>query len=402
MKKCYGSYIVEGKIIYLLRFLEIVFRFFFAFRRLLKPAKLKPFSGGIENIRKILVIEIVGMGDAALATSIIRPLKRRLPESKIVFLGNPAFIPVVEDSFDECIPLSAPWVRKKSKLSWINSGWFRFLKETARLRRQNFDVSIDIRCDFRAGWLSHRIGARRRIGFDFGIGAYFYTDLVAYGKITHRSQEYAKILKHFDFPTAECSPYLISRKESIEPLLQKLNLRRDGYYLIHPGAARRYKIWPADSFARVINILRKTHPQLEPVVIGGAKDLGSLEAIRNLTDSEIKIYQPSISELNSLTGGAKFVICNNTGIMHIAAALGRKVVTFIGPTDELIWSPLGSGHVVLQKSKELECHPCGEEICVRPESPCIELITPQEVISAMEKSAIFKINTHARAAHHEG
>jgi len=389
MKKCYGSYIVEGRIIYLLRFLEIVYRFFFAVRRLIIPAKLKPFPDGTESIKRILIIEIVGMGDAVLATSIIRPLKERFPESKIVFLGNPAFIPVVENSFDECLPLSAPWVRKKSKLSWINPDWIKFLKETALLRRERFDLSVDIRCDFRAAYLSHRIGARRRLGFDFGLGAYFYTDLVPYGNLTHRSQEYAKILEHFDFPTETCSPYLVSGEKNIESILQKLNIIRDNYYLIHPGAARKYKIWPADSFARVINILRKTHPQLQPVLIGGSADLAAMNSIETLTGNQIKIYQPLIGELNALIAGAKFVLCNNTGVMHAAAALGKNVVTFIGPTDELIWSPLGTDHIMLQKSKDLDCHPCGEEICVRPESPCIELITPQEVISALEKSAIF-------------
>lgn len=390
MKKSYGSYIVEGKIIYLLWFLEIVFRFFFAIRGLLIPLKLKPFAADTENIRKILVIEIVGMGDAVLATSVVRPLKERFPDAKIVFLGNPAFIPIVENSFDRCIPLSAPWVRKKSKLSWISPDWIKFLKETALLRRERFDLSIDIRCDFRAAYLSHRIGARHRLGFDFGLGTYFYTDPVPYGKLVHRSHEYAKILEHFDLPTDSCSPYLTTGDSNIESILDKIELEREKYYLIHPGAARKYKIWPADSFARVINVLHKTHPHLQPVLIGGSKDITAMNSIETLTGNQIMTYQPSIGELNALIAGAKFVICNNTGVMHIAAALGKNVVTFIGPTDELIWSPLGSNHLVLQKSKDLECRPCGEEICVRPESPCIELITPQEVISAMEKSALFK------------
>ena len=389
MKKNYGSYIVEGKIIYLLWFLEIIFRYCFALRRLLIPSKLKPFSGETENIRKILVIEIVGMGDAVLATSIVKPLKKRYPDAEIVFLGNPAFTPVVENSFDRCVPLSAPWVRKKSKLSWINKDWIKFLKETALLRRERFDVSIDIRCDFRAAYLSHHVGARHRLGFDFGLGAYFYTDLVPYGKLAHRSQEYAKILEHFNLPTDNCSPYLTAAETDTESILRKLNLIRDGYYLVHPGAARKYKIWPADSFARVINVLRKTHPDLQPVLIGGSKDTAAIDTIKTLTDSQIETYQPQIGELNALIAATKLVLCNNTGVMHLAAALSKNVVTFIGPTDELIWSPLGSNHVVLQQSKNLDCHPCGEEICVRPGSPCIGLITPQEVISALEKSAIF-------------
>ncbi|MBC8277816.1 MAG: glycosyltransferase family 9 protein, partial [FCB group bacterium] len=327
MKKSYGSYIVEGKIIYLLWFLEIVFRFFFAIRGLLIPLKLKPFAADTENIRKILVIEIVGMGDAVLATSVVRPLKERFPDAKIVFLGNPAFIPIVENSFDRCIPLSAPWVRKKSKLSWISPDWIKFLKETALLRRERFDLSIDIRCDFRAAYLSHRIGARHRLGFDFGLGTYFYTDPVPYGKLVHRSHEYAKILEHFDLPTDSCSPYLTTGDSNIESILDKIELEREKYYLIHPGAARKYKIWPADSFARVINVLHKTHPHLQPVLIGGSKDITAMNSIETLTGNQIMTYQPSIGELNALIAGAKFVICNNTGVMHIAAALGKNVVT---------------------------------------------------------------------------
>ena len=381
MKKRYGSYTVDGRIIYLLWFLEIVFRVVFSFFRLFSSSRRDPF---VSENGTILVIEIVGMGDAVLATSIVRPLKKRFPDSKIVFLGNPAFIPVVEKSFDECIPLSAPWVRRTSKWAWMNGEWLRFFKETSRLRKHNFNISIDVRCDFRTAFLSFLIGAKHRTGFDFGLGKYFYTAPVPYGEMVHRSGEYAKILDYFNFSSEECSPFLVPDKQKVEDILHKLNLRAGSYYLIHPGAARKYKIWPLDNIVKVVKALKSTHSELTPVAIGGNGDRDALNYLKNHADNSMIVLTAGIDELNSLVSSCKFVLCNNTGVMHVAVALGRKVVTFIGPTDENIWSPLGSGNIVFQKSADLECYPCGEEVCVRPESPCIEMIHPEEVITAID------------------
>ena len=85
---------------------------------------------------------------------------------------------------------------------------------------------------------------------------------------------------------------------------------------------------------------------------------------------------------------AKTLLCNNTGVMHIAASMGKKAVVFMGPTDERIWSPMGEGHLIFQESIGLECHPCGEEICVRPESPCIALIEPDKAAEAIISSGL--------------
>ncbi len=389
MKKQFGSYTVEGAIIYLLLPIDYILKIFFTIVRLFCKKSVKIFDVPAESIRNILVMEIVGMGDAVLATSIIRPLKVQYTNANITFLGNPKFLSAVSSVFDATIGLEAPWVRKKSKLQWIGGEWRNFFQSCRKLRNEKFDLCFDARCDFRSGWLCYLIGAKHRIGFDYGIGNYFYTETVKYGEIVQRAKDYQKLLNYINISAEKCVPYLvITEAEKSQALsnIKKLGLESEKYYLIHPGAARKYKKYPLMKLSEIIVRLQLAYPGLTPLAIGGNEDAQDLKSLQDLSEGKVSTRFTTIEEAMGLIYFAKTLLCNNTGVMHIAAALGKKTVVFMGPTDERIWSPMGEGHLIFQESMGLECHPCGEEICVRPESPCIDLIEPdkaaQEIISS--------------------
>lgn len=385
MRRQFGSYTVDGKIVLLLLIMDFILKIIFSFFRIFSARKLHTAEIDPSMVKKILIIEIMGLGDAVIASAPVRPLKLKYPNAQISLLGNPAFTPALFNAFDNCFPFSAPWVRKKSKLLWLQ-GWKSFLHDIKIIRRENFDISIDARCDYRSAFLAWLIGAEHRLGFDFGIGKYFYTDAVPYGVIVRRSQDYAKILERLKVDFSNCSPYIynsVDFQQGFAEFKKYYGLIEQEYYLVHPGAARKYKKWPVGFFAEVVNFLLLEHPDVTPIIIGGTEDKDIVLSLWKLTGEKAVIIVPSIEELPALTGGCKFVICNNSGIMHLAAALGKTTVVVQGPTDERIWSPDGFNHLIFQKSTGLDCHPCSEETCVRPKDPCIELVKPPEVIKGI-------------------
>jgi len=395
MKKRFGSYTVEGNILCLLLIIEYLLRIFLGILKLFKKRRGKIKEAAVERIRKILVVEIVGMGDAVIATSIVRPLRSRYTKAKITFLGNPQYMDAVRGAFDATTGLEAPWVRKKSKLRWLQ-GWGGFIQNCRRLRSEKFDLCIDARCDWRSGFLCYLIGAENRIGFDFSIGSYFFTEAVPYGAIVQRAEEYAKILYYLGIDTSLCIPFVRISPQieaNIEVLLTGLGLSKNNYYLVHPGAARKYKKYPLGKLKEIIEGLRGKYPGIKPLVIGGEEDAEDLACLKAISEGELITLTTTIEEAMGLTAFCQTLICNNSGLMHIAAALGKKAVVFIGPTDERIWSPSGEGHLLFQESRGLDCHPCGEEICVRPDSPCIELIEPHSVVAAICRSGILFENS---------
>jgi|GEM_PF-1641783 len=391
MKKQFGSYTVEGAIVYWLLSIDLILKIIFTIIGLFRKKTVKIDNVPAESINNILVIEIVGLGDAVLATSIVRPLRTKFPDAKITFLGNPDFLTAVSSVFDVTIGLEAPWVRKKSKLQWFNRGWIDFFVNCRKLKKQKYDISFDARCDFRSGWLGYLIGAKLRIGFDYGIGKYFYSETVKYREIALRVKDYKKLIEHITSGAVDCFPYIVisdSEKSGAQACLKTFGLKPEQYYLIHPGAARKYKKYPLTKLNEIIRRLHQAYPGLTPLAVGGMEDTGDLHKLMDLSGGKVLSAVTSLEEVMGLIFFAKTLLCNNTGVMHIAAALGKKAVVFMGPTDERIWSPWGEGHLIFQESRGLECHPCGEEICVRPESPCIALIEPGKTAETIISSGL--------------
>ena len=390
MKRQFGSYIVEGRItIFLLLFLDKLLMLLFQVGRFCKKPSQRCAGIPDEQVTAILLIEIVGMGDAVLTTSILRPLKKKYPRAKICLLANSEFYEILSSTFDQTLPLKAPWVRKKRKIQWLSGNWVKFLRQVFSLRKQKFDISIDCRCDFRTSFLAYLINSRRRIGFDYGIARYFYTETVAYGEICRRSHEYCKIVQYLQADASECRTLIKLNPEFRVKFAQKLtgsDISAGKYYLLHIGTARRYKKWPLKFFAELVDEIVKSLPEYTPVAFGSEADRPDIAALREMTDKKVLEINISVGEIPYLINAAKFIVCNNTGVLHIADALSIPAITFIGPTDERIWSPCNSNHLIFQESRNLDCYPCGEEICVRPETPCIGLIHPKSVMERIIKT----------------
>jgi len=145
------------------------------------------------------------------------------------------------------------------------------------------------------------------------------------------------------------------------------------------GPAKR---WPAESFLAVAKHFVEKH-RAKIVLLGATGDAAIAEEIaKQLPDAENRAGKTSLAEFMAALASARLVICNDSGAMHVASALGTPTVTIFGSTEPLLTGPLGTRTQVLRH--HVPCSPCFLRECPI-DFACMKKITPEMVIAAAEK-----------------
>jgi 3-deoxy-D-manno-octulosonic-acid transferase/heptosyltransferase-1 len=151
----------------------------------------------------------------------------------------------------------------------------------------------------------------------------------------------------------------------------------EGLIAISPSARWATKLWGYDKFAELIRRL----PSERVVLTGSAGEREQIDKIaqgrRNLAG------QTDLFQLAELYRRCVVVITNDSGPMHLAAAVGTPVVAIFGPTDPALTGPYGEQHVVLRAG--IPCSPCFKDYCTnRVRMECMKLVTVEQVLKATE------------------
>jgi len=153
---------------------------------------------------------------------------------------------------------------------------------------------------------------------------------------------------------------------------------------IHPGSGSPLKNWPIDSFANLIFQLIKGN-KWKPFLIEGPADGEIIFRIRDLMGKETPeaIKCPDLLLLSSFLLSSQLYLGNDSGVTHLAAALGCPTIALFGPSHPEIWAPRGDSVRVLWK--ELPCSPCHlKKNIVCDKNICMESIGVKEVLDMMD------------------
>jgi len=154
---------------------------------------------------------------------------------------------------------------------------------------------------------------------------------------------------------------------------------------MHPGSGSRKKVWPSDGYLELVNILKQHRPSKVVVVLGPAEGPEIRKAFEpENTGTTLLVKGLSLIQLASVMEGCRLFIGNDSGISHLAAALGIPTVAIFGPTDPRVWSPKGKRGVVV--SRRIPCSPCPQErffLCRHLE--CLRGIRVEDVLGGIEK-----------------
>ncbi|MFH0855114.1 MAG: glycosyltransferase family 9 protein [Candidatus Omnitrophota bacterium] len=354
----------------------VIERFFS--RRNRKPA-------GLSGLKKALIVEIWGIGDLAMMTSVIGPLRKSFPEASFDLLCKPLARNILagQGFFSEFICFDFPWTRFHGKYRIWNWDWLGIIRLIMRLRKARYDLIIDARGDPRNNLLSFLINARRRLGYDWSGGGIFLTDVLGLDyRDKHRVEAWLNILDYLKLDISEARPKLCvtqkSRKQA-EELLNGFGITKENLLVgIHPGARIKTRRWDIKKFARVAEYARDKY---KARIIVFVEPQGYGEDIP--IEGDFLKLKCSLDNLAAVIKRLNLLVCNDGGPMHIAAALEVPVIGVFGPTNPVKFGPYSDNSTVIIDNS-FSCRPCFD-YCSYPEALCLAGIDAREVMAKMDK-----------------
>jgi len=333
---------------------------------------------------KILILKPSSLGDVVQALPVLRLLKRHLPASEIYWWIDSNLAPLLEGDPD--LAGVVPFARRR----WATPRhWPEIWRSIRWLRQQAFDWVIDLQCLMRSGAFAWLTNGKLLIGLDEPReGARGFYDLIVRrpSALTHAVDWYLSVLPLLGVPADGEFQWLPERPGLAESVRRKWPVERAKWIIIQPGARWLNKRWPAESYAEVVRRLAATNLEFQFVILGGEEDRPLGEVIarvdgRRCLDLTGRISLPEMVEWIRLS---KLMVTNDTGPMHVAAALGTPVVALFGPTEPRRTGPYRQlEHVV---RLELPCVPCLKPRCAYAKPlECLRAISPAAVVDAVQR-----------------
>jgi heptosyltransferase-2 len=337
----------------------------------------------IKRPQHILVIAPAWIGDMVMAQTLFKLLKSNSPDIIIDVLAPRWTLPLVE---------RMPEINK-GILFPLDHGQLKLAKRYAlakQLRRSAYDQAIVLPGSFKSALTALWAKIPLRTGW---VGEWRYgllNDIRSTKKqLPLLIQQYLALglSKASPLPQdlASYYPSLQILKENQQRLLKQLNLTHEKPILaLCPGAEYgASKRWPTHHFAQVAT--EKLAYGWEVWIFGSPKDAGYAQEIQLLTNHKCidLTGKTSLLEAIDLLACADAVISNDSGLMHIAAALNIPLVVMYGSTTPNFTPPLTSKSRTL--SLNLECSPCFERVCPLGHTNCMQQMRPEQVLSKLDE-----------------
>ena len=317
----------------------------------------------------------------------LRLLKKHWPYSEICWWIDSNYRELLEGDPDIARLYVLQRKRWKSPLHWDE-----LLAQILKLRAEKFDLVIDLQGLARSASMAWLANGRYTIGVeDRREGAHgFYDEAVPRpSPETHAVDWYLAVLKALNVPVSRDFTWMADYPEARHKVETVWSGKK---ILLCPGARWMNKRWPVDWFRQLAQMLCSAYPDHRIEVIGGPDDVELGEQICAVLPAQCQNFagRTSLREMVELIRSADLLVTNDTGPMHIAAALGVPVVSLFGPTNPKRTGPYGAGMAALQ-TKDLPCVPCMKPKCHWPEPiACLKRIGPAEVLSQTRKVALNK------------
>ncbi len=308
--------------------------------------------------RKLLVVELWGLGDLVIATPFLQAAAEKF---EVTLLAKPyardlktRFWPGVK-----VVPFIAPWTAFRRKYRLHAWPW-RHIFGLRKLLAEDFDVGLSGRWDPRDHLLLWVLRARRRLGFPRLNSQMFLTDpLTRPALVSHRYENWRSLGHALDIelPPKESFP--------VAPM------RSSGEILVHSGAGQPVRVWPLERYRNLVLRLRALGYQLQIACDPDQKNWWN-EA------SEANVATPrTVGELLALTDRAAVFLGNDSGPAHLAALCGVPTFTLFGPQLPEWFAPLHPAGEALE-GKPCPYKPCSD-YCRFPVAYCMVNTSEEEV-----------------------
>ena len=351
---------------------------------------------------RILLVRLRLIGDVVFTTPLIRALRRAYPDARIAYLVEPDAAPVVQNNphLDEVIV--APRTRGVRRIA-------DDLALARRVRRERFDLVLDLHGGPRSAWLTWASGAGTRVGYDITGRRRMYTHVVARPRDLRPRHS---VLNQWDL--LEAIPGWTGgaadrTRDGVEMALdpgadarmaERLAgagvMPADDLIVLHVSAGNPFRRWPEAFFAETAAALAAGNPRRRLVLSSGPSDREA--ASRIAADARARLEAAAgriidlgefdLQELRALIGRSRLFVGGDTGPLHVAASTATPVVGLYGPTlaaRSAPWRPSGTLSIDLAV-EDLPCRPCDQRVCAPGDFRCLTHLTPDRVIAAAEQA----------------
>jgi heptosyltransferase II len=321
----------------------------------------------------ILVIGPRWVGDMVMAQCLFSALKERYPDAAIDVMAPAWAGPLVGRMPEVRARLDAPFARGKLEIG--------ARRRIGRALRGRYQRAYVMQGNWKSALVPFFAGIRHRVGnlreFRYGL----LTDIVPLPKELKRltARAYFGLARGGTFRT----PHLSIDAGNQSALFERFQLRKDGYVVLMPGAEYGpAKRWPARHYAALAQRLMSRG--LKVALLGSANDKPVTAEISALAPGVLDLAGATrLEDAIDLIAGARLAVSNDSGLMHVAAAVGTPVVAIFGSTSPDNTPPLTERRELV--TLRLDCSPCHQKTCPLGHMNCLNTLSVEMVLDAADR-----------------
>jgi len=327
------------------------------------------------DVHRILVIKLRAVGDVVLSALVLPNLRAAFPESAIDFLTETPSV----DALRLQPALNRILVYDRHTMSGLDL--------IRQVRRGKYDLVIDLFGNPRTALVTRLSGARRRVGYRFRGRTYAYNVVVTpRGGEVHNSQFNLDALERIGVPIVDRNLRFYYGEDDaafVQQSLSGANLEHAKLVGVNAGGGWYTKRWHLKEFALLAD---RIHDRFGCTIVltWGPGQRDEVETIaRQMRSTPYIPPATTLTQLAALLARCAFVVSNDSGPMHITAAVGTPVLGIFGPTRPELQGPYGAKNLTV-RNESLDCLGCNLTSCPIG-NPCMQALSVDAVFSAFEK-----------------
>ncbi len=339
-----------------------------------------------DEFQRILIVRLNDIGEVVMSTAAIAAARLMCPNAFITVITAPPNDDLLRKNPDIDCLLSL------NKSTWRQGQRGRFIRELYpllhTLRKHQFDLALDLQNVPSTHWLIRASGAKRRVGFKtLDFSCRLHTDWVPVQMekdAIHQVDRFRSILAHALGDLPETRPQL-----SVDPDIQyRFDTQHpveEGYTVIlQPGAGLPERCWPVEYFAKLAAWLC-TGKHCSVWIHAGPGEEPLAYTIREIAPQTKILSGLSLQELAAALKRCDLLVTNDSGPMHMAAALDVPLVAIFGSTDPRVSGPYRNTANTVTVTRNMRCSPCGRYKFECPHRECLTKLPFEDVRRAVEE-----------------
>lgn len=322
----------------------------------------------------ILILKPGAIGDLLHLTPVIRQIKKAYPSSKFSIL--------VSSEATKSLFANNPYINKIFiyEKKGLHKRFRDFFKLCREIKEEKFDLILNFqRSNLRLWFLVFYLKLKKVL-------------------VYHKNEEKHAVTNHLetlkplaidiDFDDIALDLFLDDDSERFaDEFFKEKGIQNRAVIALNPGASHKVNRWGVENFSRLATLLEDSL-SVKTLIIGGKEDKELAKKIISQTKAEpVDITgEVNLLQLGAILKRCKLLVTGDTGPMHIATAVGTKVIALFGPADPKRTGPVGKGHIVIQ-AEDVTCVPCRKRVCKNQHYlECMNRIKPEYVFKKIEEA----------------